>query len=119
MMLLFGSLADWGHVANIVLAVMSVFTAIVTVYMLHKQHKLDKEKFEAQQLEHQPIFQLEKNNDETTLTISSSGYETGDIVDIYVLTVMCVDIYYIYIRHELGFISCRQMCVPVRYYMNR
>lgn len=77
-MLLFGGLTDWGYIANIVLAVMSVFTAIVTARVLRKQHRLqrkqyelDREKFEAQQLEHQPSFQFTRNED--NLTISNKG----------------------------------------------
>lgn len=76
--MLFGGLADWGYVANIVLAAMSVFTAIVTACMLVKQHQLqqeqytlDREKLEAQQLEHQPSFQFTRTEDK--LIISNQG----------------------------------------------
>lgn len=77
-MLLCISLADWGSIANIVLAGISVFTAIVTACMLCKQHKLqqkqytlDQEKLKVQQLEHQPMFKFVKEAD--SLTIVNNG----------------------------------------------
>lgn len=77
-MLLLGVLALCGDIANIVLATMSVFTAIVTAIMLYKQyqlqqkqHDLESEKLEAQQLEHQPSFQFKRSED--CLTISNVG----------------------------------------------
>ena len=70
-------LSMWGDIANIVLATMSVFTAIVTARMLIKQYNLQKEqhkldqskhtlelqKFEAQKQEHQPIFHFRRLDD--------------------------------------------------------
>lgn len=112
MILLFEGLSYWGSVANIVLAAMSVFTAIITAWVLVRQYYLQKEQFEAQQLEHQPIFQIEKNEEGTMLSISNNGNDMGNVVDVYLLTVMCIDIYD---RTELGYI-CNGMCVPVKYY---
>lgn len=73
-------LSMWGDIANIVLATMSVFTAIVTARMLIKQynlqkeqHKLEKEKLNVQQLEHQPKFQFARKDD--TYIISNEGSE--------------------------------------------
>lgn len=73
-------LSIWGDIANIVLATMSVFTAIVTARMLIKQynlqkeqHKLEKEKLNVQQLEHQPKFQFARKDD--TYIISNEGSE--------------------------------------------
>lgn len=78
MVFLFGGLADWGSIANIVLATMSVFTAIVTAKMLRKQHKLqqeqydlDREKLYTQQQEHQPSFQFTRKDDK--FIISNQG----------------------------------------------
>ena len=65
-------LSEWGYFANIVLAVMSVFTAIVTARMLIKQHKLQREQLNAQQLEHQPIFELIQCEDSFTISASFS-----------------------------------------------
>lgn len=62
---------EWGYFANIVLAAMSMFTAIVTARMLIKQHKLQQEQLNAQQLEHQPIFELIQS--ENSFTISAKG----------------------------------------------
>lgn len=107
-MLLFGGLADWGYIANIVLAVMSVFTAIVTARMLIKQYKLDKEKFEVQQLEHQPEFQLIKNDICTNLEIHNNSEYICDAIVIDELTIMCIEIRTKY--------SYRIMCVPIQYY---
>ena len=46
-------LNEWGDIANIVIAVASVATAIVTAIVLCKQHKLHENS-------HQPIFRIEK-----------------------------------------------------------
>ena len=64
-------LNEWGDIANIVIAVASVATAIVTARMLIKQHKLQQEQLNAQQLEHQPIFELIQCED--SFTISAKG----------------------------------------------
>lgn len=78
MVFLFGGLADWGNIANIVLAAMSVFTAIVTAWMLRKQHNLqrkqydlDREKLYTQQQEHQPSFQFTRKDNK--FIISNQG----------------------------------------------
>lgn len=72
-------LEEWGDIANIVIAVASVATAIVTAIVLCKQHKLqkqqhalEKEKLNAQQLEHQPAFIFDKSNKDS-LIISTKG----------------------------------------------
>lgn len=61
-------LSMWGDIANIIIAVASVVTAIVTALVLCKQHKLqkqqhalEKERLNAQQLEHQPKFQFSRS----------------------------------------------------------
>ena len=64
-------LNEWGDIANIAIAVVSVVTAIVTACMLIKQHKLQQEQLNAQQLEHQPIFELIQCED--SFTISAKG----------------------------------------------
>lgn len=65
------TLADWGAIGNIVLGATSVFTAIITARMLYKQHELQKEQLNAQQLEHQPSFQFTRTDDK--LIISNKG----------------------------------------------
>ena len=77
-MLLLGVLAFCGDIANIILATMSVFTAIVTAWMLCKQHKLqqeqydlDREKLYTQQQEHQPSFQFTRKDNK--FIISNQG----------------------------------------------
>lgn len=94
-MLLFGNFADWGSVANIILAVMSVFTAIVTARMLVKQHALDREKLKAQQLEHQPSFQFTRNEDNVTIS-NVGGLLSGPIrTTVYSMVIVqsskCID----------------------------
>ena len=64
-------LSEWGDIANIVLAIASVATAIVTAVVLCKQHKLQREQLNAQQLEHQPIFEFVQGDD--SFTIISKG----------------------------------------------
>lgn len=66
-------LSEWGDIANIVIAVASVVTAIVTARMLIKQHKLDKEKLLVQQQEHQPIFKFDDSHKDF-LSIRNDGY---------------------------------------------
>lgn len=66
-------LSEWGNIANIVIAVASVATAIVTARMLIKQHKLDKEKLLVQQQEHQPIFKFDYNHKDF-VSICNEGY---------------------------------------------
>ncbi len=56
-------LSEWGDIANIVLAIASVATAIVTAIVLYKQYSLQKRQLNAQQLEHQPIFRFEQSDD--------------------------------------------------------
>ena len=56
-------LSEWGDVANIIIAVASVATAIVTAIVLCKQHRLQKEQLNAQQQEHQPKFYFKRYDD--------------------------------------------------------
>lgn len=56
-------LSEWGDIANIVIAVASVATAIVTAIVLCKQHRLQKEQLNAQQQEHQPKFYFKRYDD--------------------------------------------------------
>ena len=56
-------LEEWGDIANIVIAVASVATAIVTTIVLCKQFCLQCKQNEDNRLEHQPIFEFEQNDD--------------------------------------------------------
>ena len=56
-------LNEWGDIANIVIAVASVATAIVTAVVLCKQFCLQCKQNEDNRLEHQPIFEFEQNDD--------------------------------------------------------
>lgn len=64
-------LNEWGDIANIVIAVASVATAIVTAVVLFKQYHLQQEQLNAQQLEHQPEFTFSDST--KSLTISNTG----------------------------------------------
>ena len=64
-------LNEWGDVANIVIAVASVATAIVTTVVLFRQYYLQQEQLNAQQLEHQPEYTF--NNSRKSLIISNTG----------------------------------------------
>ena len=107
-MLLFGSLADWGYIANIVLAIMSVFTAIVTACMLCKQHKLQKEQLNAQQLEHQPRFQF--NQTEDALIISNDGCEISETARIEIIPMIIIEATKRYTSEQF------MTCIPIQYY---
>lgn len=56
-------LSEWGDIANIVIAVASVATAIVTAIVLCKQYFLQQEQLNTQQLEHQPKFYFKHYDD--------------------------------------------------------
>ena len=80
-------LSMWGDIANIVIAVASVATSIVTARMLIKQHNVQKEqhrldqfkhdlelqKFEAQKQEHQPIFHFRRLDDCLEIVIAEKN----------------------------------------------
>lgn len=80
------SLSDWGNIFTIILGAAAVFTAIATAIALFrqyelqkKQHKLNEEQLDTQQLEHQPFFvfrqesHLEMGNMTTSFTITNTG----------------------------------------------
>lgn len=86
-------LSIWGDIANIVIAVASVATAIVTAIVLCKQHKLqkkqhelDKEKLISQHIEHQPIFSISATD--SSLTITNEGYEVVEPINIKSYTII-------------------------------
>lgn len=106
--MLFGSLADWGYIANIVLAIMSVFTAIVTACMLCKQHKLQKEQLNAQQLEHQPRFQFHQAED--ALIISNDGCEISETARIEITPMIIIE------ATKLDTSEQFMTCIPIQYY---
>ena len=83
------SLADWGAIGNTVLGVGSVFTAVVTAIVLCKQHKLQREQLNAQQLEHQPSFKLEYN-EYGHLTISCEIHNIWSPATIDVRTILFI-----------------------------
>ena len=107
-MLLFGNFADWGSVANIILAVMSVFTAIVTACMLCKQHKLQKEQLNAQQLEHQPRFQFHQTDD--ALIISNDGCEISETARIEITPMIVIEV------TKFTPYEAYMTCIPIQYY---
>lgn len=107
-MLLFGSLADWGYIANIVLAVMSVFTAIVTARVLVKQHKLQKKQLNAQQLEHQPRFQFHQT--EEGLIISNDGCEISETARFEITPMIIIE------ATKRDTSEQFMTCIPIEYY---
>lgn len=81
------SLSDWGDIGNIILGISSFLTAIATAIVLFKQHKLqikqhllEKDKLNAQQMEHQPLFQFKKTDE--MLTITNAGSELSAPVNV-------------------------------------
>ena len=112
-MLLFDNLADWGSVANIVLATMSVFTAIVTAWMLLKQHKIQKEQLNAQHLEHQPIFRFDKSGEASTI-IYNNGCAMSAPAKIELTTMMFIEpLKYSEKNMRLEYYL---NCIPLKYY---
>ena len=109
-MLLFDNLDNWGSVANIVLATMSVFTAIVTAWMLFKQHKIQKEQLNAQHLEHQPIFRFDKSN-ETSTIIYNDGCAMSAPAKIELTTMLIIETLKYSLPLEYYF-----NCIPLKYY---
>ena len=66
-------LNEWGDIANIVIAVASVATAIVTAIVLCKQYRLQRKQNEDNRLEHQPIFKFDYNHKDF-VSICNEGY---------------------------------------------
>ena len=78
-------LEEWGYFANIVLAAMSVFTAIVTAIVLAKQLRLQKQSIMIQNNGIQPIFRIYydyknknngKENDSVEIRVMNEGHQT-------------------------------------------
>lgn len=86
----------WGDIANIVLATMSVFTAIATVIALRKQNNVQKESLLVQQSAQQPLFNIyyeliDSDNDgkyeNEILNISNEGQLFKQIKSISITTI--------------------------------
>ena len=112
------SLTDWGAIGNILLGMASVFTAIVTARMLVKQHKLqqkqyilDREKLEAQQLEHQPSFQFTRTENKLIISNQGSILTTPIKSTIYSMVIVQTE----KSEHMAKYKQCIY-CHPVRYY---
>lgn len=119
-------LDKWGDIANIVIAVASVSTAIVTARMLIKQHKLQKEqhtleqskhelekkKLEVQQLEHQPVFFFKRNED--CMEICNSGTKLLQPIRFGIRTMVYVEMFGYFFKEPKTFVSC----FPVKIYNN-
>lgn len=117
-------LSIWGDIANIVIAVASVATSIVTARMLIKQHNVQKEqhrldqfkhdlelqKFEAQKQEHQPIFHFRRLDD--CLEICNSGEKLAQPIKFSISSMAYI---YFSIFH-FGRIIEYVTCVPVKIY---
>lgn len=82
-------LSIWGDIANIAIAVASVATAIVTAIVLCKQHKLQREQLNAQQLEHQPIFEFVQGDD--SFTIISKGASMSSPAKIEITPIITIE----------------------------
>lgn len=89
-------LSMWGDIANIVLATMSVFTAIATVIALRKQNNVQKESLLVQQSAQQPLFNIyyeliDSDNDgkyeNEILNISNEGQLFKQIKSISITTI--------------------------------
>ena len=113
-------LEEWGDIANIVIAVASVATAIVTAIVLCKQHKLqkeqhklEKEKLNAQQLEHQPKFQFGRKDG--AYIISNEGCELSAPIRVSVHSMITI-ISEKFINDNT--IDCIY-CFPVNYYKQK
>ncbi len=111
------TLSDWGGIWNIVLGITSVFTAIVTAYVLCKQyrlqreqHQLEKEKLDAQQMEHQPLFQFKRTDNE--YIISNAGCELSAPVYVKLHSMITVQTAKLINDEWKNYI----VCYPVSYY---
>ena len=117
-------LSMWG---DVVIAVASVATAIVTAVVLCKQHKLqkqqhkleqelheiEKEKLNAQQLEHQPKFQFARKD--SAYIISNEGCELSAPIRVSIHSMITV-LSEKFIDEES--IDCIY-CFPVNYYKQK
>lgn len=103
------SLSDWGDIFTIILGAASVFTAVVTAIVLCKQHKLQREQLNAQQLEHQPTFKIDYNEN-SDLIISCENYNMWSVARINAKTVLCIIIDQLETNKRWGY------CLPIRYY---
>lgn len=111
------SLSDWGSVGNIILGISSVATAAITAIVLFKQHNLqkeqhslEKEKLNAQQMEHQPLFQFHKTDE--MLTITNAGCELSAPVSVKLRSMITVQTLK---RLDKDWQNCIY-CHPVLYY---
>ena len=75
-------LSEWGDIANIVIAVASVVTAIVTAIVLCKQYRLQRKQNEDNRLEHQPIFKFEQNDDAFIIYAEGTSMSAPAKIDI-------------------------------------
>lgn len=75
-------LNEWGDVANIIIAVASVATAIVTAIVLCKQYRLQRKQNEDNRLEHQPIFKFEQNDDAFIIYAEGTSMSAPAKIDI-------------------------------------
>lgn len=117
-------LSIWGDIANIVIAVASVATAIVTARMLIKQHNLQKEqhkldqskhdlelqKFEAQKQEHQPIFHFRRLDD--CLEICNSGEKLAQPIKFRISSMAYIYFSIFHFSRIIEYVTC----VPVKIY---
>lgn len=102
-------LSIWGDIANIVIAVASVATAIVTAFVLCKQHKLQQEQLNAQQLEHQPSFHSEYNSESDQRIISCDCYDMWTTAHIQLTSLIAVQIC-------MDFYTVASYYIPIQYY---
>lgn len=100
-------LSIWGDIANIVIAVASVATAIVTAIVLFKQLKI-------QQLEHQPNFQMERKEEQDLLIINNVGCKVSRIESVSVDRMIIVEIYRSYKSHSL---TINRLLIPICFYL--
>ena len=107
------NLSMWGDIANIVIAVASVATAIVTSIVLWKQYYLQKEQLNTQQLEHQPIFKIHYSEDELCLSIENIGQGFTKLFDIDVDTFVLVGIG---MKGIMGIYVEKTFAIPIKYY---
>lgn len=99
-----------GSIGTFILSLSSIYIAVITARMLKKQHELDKEKLNTQQLEHQPLFQFVKND--KSYIISNEGCELSAPITVNLhsmITVRTVKM----IDNELHSLI---YCHPVEYY---
>ena len=106
-------LSMWGDIANIVIAVASVATAIVTAIALWKQYNLQQEQLNTQQLEHQPIFDIAYSDDGLCLSIKNIGQEVTKLFDIDVDTFILVGIE---TKGIMGLYVEKTFAIPIKYY---